>query len=498
MTKKSLTVLFVLLICSLLLSCSSNKSKEKTVSPSAGDTTADMSEPMDVDSYMEELVDNFLIVVDASGSKFRPYKGRIKLRLTKDLIQRFNDKVPDRPLTGGLRRYGFEAGAFSQPTELLFGVSKYSRREYARAIDVLRWAGGKSPMSLALNAGTLDLKSTTGYIAVVIFSDGKINDNDPDINDVITEMDNNLTLKERYRKLADLPIVDKIVMEMESDEQLAGKAKAASSQIMQAQNNPDRINMILKNNPGIAERLSEIDKDPVFAAKMMVLAASLPSCDTINATKAMKATYGDRICIYTVLVGDLPYGGLLLDQIARIGGCGYAVTSDFLASDKNMADFVHDVFTRSKPRFVEERIEACPDRDGDGVCDQFDECPDTPEGARVDERGCWILDKVHFDLNKWNIKPKYYTMLDEIAQVLIKNPHVKMGVHGHTCTIWTEQYNMKLSHWRALSVTSYLLKKGVPSRQLSVKGFGFHQPFASNKTEEGRILNRRVEFHPVW
>lgn len=498
MTKKSLTVLFVLLFCSLMLSCASNKSNEKPVSTSAGEKAASTSEPMDVDTYMEELVDNFLIVVDASGSKFRPYNGQIKLRLTKDLIKRFNEKVPDRPLTGGLRRYGFEAGAFSQPTELLFGMSSYSRQGYARAVDVLRWAGGKSPMSLALNAGTLDLKPTVGYIAVVVFSDGKINDNDPDINDVITDMDNNLTLKDRYRKLSAQPIVDRIVMEMESDKDLAVKAKAAAAKIMEARNNPDRINGVLKNNPGIAERLAEIDKDPVFAARMMVLASSLPYCKTILATKQMKATYGDRICIYTVLVGDLPYGKLLLEQIARVGGCGYAVTSDFLASDKNMADFVHDVFTRSKPRFVEEEIDTCPDRDKDGVCDQYDECPDTPEGARVDEKGCWILGKVQFDLNKWNIKPEYYNMLDDIAEVLIKNPHVKMGIHGHTCTIWTEQYNMKLSHWRALSVTSYLLKKGVPSRQLSVKGFGFHQPFASNKTEEGRVLNRRVEFHPTW
>jgi OOP family OmpA-OmpF porin len=44
-----------------------------------------------------------------------------------------------------------------------------------------------------------------------------------------------------------------------------------------------------------------------------------------------------------------------------------------------------------------------------------------------------------------------------------------------------------------MAVASYLLKKGVRSDQLVVKGFGYHQPSSSNRTEEGRRLNRRVE-----
>jgi OOP family OmpA-OmpF porin len=56
---------------------------------------------------------------------------------------------------------------------------------------------------------------------------------------------------------------------------------------------------------------------------------------------------------------------------------------------------------------------------------------------------------------------------------------------------------MKLSQWRAMAVVSYLTARGVKPEQLSVEGYGFHVPFASNETEEGRVLNRRAEFKQI-
>jgi len=70
----------------------------------------------------------------------------------------------------------------------------------------------------------------------------------------------------------------------------------------------------------------------------------------------------------------------------------------------------------------------------------------------------------------------------------------QVNIDGHTCNIWTEKYNMKLSHLRATEVMSYLVRRGVPSSRLSVNGYGLTTPSASNKTEEGRVANRRAEF----
>ena len=74
----------------------------------------------------------------------------------------------------------------------------------------------------------------------------------------------------------------------------------------------------------------------------------------------------------------------------------------------------------------------------------------------MDENGCWILPKVQFDLNKWDIKPEYRQPLDDVARVLNMNPDVQLAVQGHTCTIWTEDYNMKLSYWRAQARNNFV------------------------------------------
>ncbi len=366
--------------------------------------------------YIEEEVNNFLVILDASGSEFLPHQQQIKLKVAKDIARRFNQRTPERSLFGGLRRYGWQSGAFTAETSLLYGMAPYDREEFAKAIEIVRWAGGKSPLALAIDkAGDdLSLAPEDEYLALVIVTDGKIPTRDP---------------------------------------------------------------------------------DPVEAAKRI------------------RQRYGDRICIYTVAVGDeIPFEQAntsnnrpkyhdeyeLLRNIAREGKCGYMVTDNDLIPDDNMDRLVHDVFHRGRTfEPTTKALEPCPDQDNDGVCDEVDKCTGTPKGAQVDKDGCWVLGKVRFDLNKWNIKPENRPMLDDIARVLKRNPGVRLAVQGHTCTIWTEEYNMKLSHWRAMAVTSYLVSKDVNPDQLTVEGYGFHRPTASNRTDEGRRLNRRAEFKRI-
>jgi len=137
------------------------------------------------------------------------------------------------------------------------------------------------------------------------------------------------------------------------------------------------------------------------------------------------------------------------------------------------------------------------DRDGDGVYDYLDKCPKTPKDAKVNDKGCWVLKNVEFDTDKWNIKPRYQSDLDEVSTVMKQNPSLKVEIHGHTDNVGTEKYNKGLSKKRALSVMDYLLKKGILAKSLSWSRHWFSKPIASNETEEGRVRNRRVEIHPV-
>jgi OOP family OmpA-OmpF porin len=208
----------------------------------------------------------------------------------------------------------------------------------------------------------------------------------------------------------------------------------------------------------------------------------------------LKSQFGDRICIYPVLIGADKEAAKFLAQVADDGGCGFMVKGDDVASSKGMADFVANVFLQKAPKVVEV---ICVDDDGDLVCIEMDKCPGTPKGARVNKYGCWVLGDVLFDFDKSNIKPQYYRFLDDAAKVFEMNPSIKVEVQGNTDNIGTAKYNMGLSLRRANAVMQYLINKGVAQSRLNARGFGFSRPVATNDTDEGRALNRRVELTPM-
>ncbi|MFP3871154.1 MAG: OmpA family protein, partial [Syntrophobacteria bacterium] len=141
----------------------------------------------------------------------------------------------------------------------------------------------------------------------------------------------------------------------------------------------------------------------------------------------------------------------------------------------------------------------CPlDSDADGVYDYLDQCPRTPRGAKVDKRGCWVIRGVQFDLGRSEVKPSSYPILDEVAEVLEKNPSLRVEIEGHTDSTGTAALNQRLSEQRAEAVLEYLVSAGISRERLSAKGYGLTRPIASNNTREGRAKNRRVELKPIY
>ena len=156
---------------------------------------------------------------------------------------------------------------------------------------------------------------------------------------------------------------------------------------------------------------------------------------------------------------------------------------------------------RETPKGVKVDNRGCTvtlDSDGNGVSDKNDKCPKTPKGAKVDKRGCWVIDNVLFDFNKYDIKPQYYDIIEEVAFVLRKNPGLDIEIHGYADIIGTEAFNQELSDKRAEVVMESLMRRGIRRQRLSTVGYGYSHPVASNETEAGRALNRRVHFVPVY
>ncbi|MEO7800411.1 MAG: OmpA family protein [Ginsengibacter sp.] len=143
------------------------------------------------------------------------------------------------------------------------------------------------------------------------------------------------------------------------------------------------------------------------------------------------------------------------------------------------------------------------DRDGDGVVDSLDACPDTvglPALNGCPEIKQEIIEKVNlaaknvfFATSSSKLLTKSYPALKGVAQILKDNPTFNIDVEGHTDSTGSAEMNHTLSHDRANSVKDYLVSNGIEESRTTVKGFGPDQPIAPNKTPAGRAKNRRVE-----
>ncbi len=97
-----------------------------------------------------------------------------------------------------------------------------------------------------------------------------------------------------------------------------------------------------------------------------------------------------------------------------------------------------------------------------------------------------------FDVDKTEIKPEAYPVLDEAIKQLNENKRASLLINGYADSTGAASYNKTLSKHRATAVKSYLKGKGVRGRSLKVMGHGSKDPVASNSTAEGRAKNRRV------
>lgn len=104
------------------------------------------------------------------------------------------------------------------------------------------------------------------------------------------------------------------------------------------------------------------------------------------------------------------------------------------------------------------------------------------------------LKNIYFETDKAELLPRSFVELNKLLQVMRKNSRTTIQVNGHTDSQGEDEYNQSLSLRRAQAVVAFLNENGIdPSRTL-FEGYGSTRPIAANNSDEGRQLNRRVEF----
>ena len=188
-------------------------------------------------------------------------------------------------------------------------------------------------------------------------------------------------------------------------------------------------------------------------------------------------------------------------------------------------------------------LKGCPDTDGDGIADNDDKCQNTKKGYKVDASGCpldkdkdgvideeddcpavagpkdnkgcpvkeiqkikeitadqvilqkIIVEPAHFVSDKSYLTEFSKGKIDKLVKTLHSDAAYNVNIYGYTDSQGSDGHNVNLSRDRIDSVVKYMVSKGISAdRIIQQKAFGETKPVASNKTPEGRLQNRRVEF----
>ena len=115
--------------------------------------------------------------------------------------------------------------------------------------------------------------------------------------------------------------------------------------------------------------------------------------------------------------------------------------------------------------------------------------PSRSSGRPVKE---FVFEDVHFDFDRYSLRPEATRALDEAVRTLQANPDLRIEIEGHTCNIGTAEYNLALGERRATAVRDYLTSRGVGADRLRTVSYGEERPKFDNSREETRRLNRRA------
>jgi peptidoglycan-associated lipoprotein len=124
------------------------------------------------------------------------------------------------------------------------------------------------------------------------------------------------------------------------------------------------------------------------------------------------------------------------------------------------------------------------------------ESPQVPEEQEVVKKEI-EFEMVHFDFDKYNLRPDAIAALNQNAKVLMENPRMRIRIEGHCDERGTVEYNLALGEKRAMAAKEYLVKLGISPSRIEIISYGKERPLDTRSNEQAWAKNRRDEFKTV-
>jgi len=203
--------------------------------------------------------------------------------------------------------------------------------------------------------------------------------------------------------------------------------------------------------------------------------------------------------------------GLALAYLFTFGlsFCGYAVDQECITRHETCPEhFQKTTFSPSYQEMIKNQptIQASPavvavaapkvsDDDQDGIENTLDQCPQTPKGYKVDPKGCPrnVTLHINFPFASNELPAASAREIEILTTFLQENPASRIFIIGHTDSIGIDERNQPRSEARAAALGEKLISNGIDKNRIKTSGQGAKNPIASNKTDDGRAQNRRIE-----
>lgn len=176
-------------------------------------------------------------------------------------------------------------------------------------------------------------------------------------------------------------------------------------------------------------------------------------------------------------------------KLALVGGFKYKVVATY---NEELEETSHDTITIDLTA-----LENYKEQELDPICFKPKKKEDEPIKVPIRAEHRPSFKSVYFDHDKYILTKEAEVKLDKMADTLKAYPNIVLEVLGHTDSNGSNSYNWTLAIRRSSTVIKYLEQKGVKPDRFAFKGFGETKPVETNETNNGRAINRRVEFRVI-